>query len=133
MFIRLVIFIFINFLKAQDDGLPPNYVYLEPIEDFYARNSIRLEVIVTDRNPIETVAIFYRFSGNIDYSKRDMMVSYQPVIYEVEIPLEEVESGFIQYYFWAKDTFGNNQPIESVWNELGYAVNGSKPVNITVE
>jgi len=33
----------------------------------------------------------------------------------------------------AKDTFGNNQPIESVWNELGYAVNGSKPVNITVE
>jgi len=33
----------------------------------------------------------------------------------------------------AKDSMGNNQPLESVWNELGYAVNGSKPVKITID
>jgi len=36
-----------------------------------------------------------------------MHVSYQPVIFNVEIPLDEVESGFIQYYFWAKDEYDN--------------------------
>ncbi len=32
----------------------------------------------------------------------------------------------------ATDTKGNEQPLESRWNELGYAVNGSKPVNVVV-
>ena len=30
------------------------------------------------------------------------------------------------------DSDGNEQPIESVWNELGYAINGLKPVCINV-
>jgi DMSO/TMAO reductase YedYZ molybdopterin-dependent catalytic subunit len=33
----------------------------------------------------------------------------------------------------AIDGDGNIQPIESVWNELGYAVNGCKPVSIVIE
>ena len=36
----------IGLLIGQDDGLPPNFVYLEPIEDFYAHSPIELEIIV---------------------------------------------------------------------------------------
>ncbi|HIM53258.1 MAG TPA: hypothetical protein EYI88_01600, partial [Candidatus Marinimicrobia bacterium] len=97
----------VGILIGQDDGLPPNFVYLEPIEDFYARSPIELEIIVTDRNDIEEVAIYYRFNDAIKFSKQEMHVSYQPVIFNVEIPLDEVESGFIQYYFWAKDEYDN--------------------------
>ena len=32
----------------------------------------------------------------------------------------------------ATDSKGNEQPLESRWNELGYAVNGSKPVIVVV-
>ena len=32
----------------------------------------------------------------------------------------------------ATDFNGNQQPIESVWNELGYAVNGLKPLCINI-
>ena len=32
----------------------------------------------------------------------------------------------------ATDSEGHEQPLESVWNELGYAVNGLKPVHIEV-
>ena len=32
----------------------------------------------------------------------------------------------------ATDSKGNEQPLESRWNELGYAVNGSKPVKVVV-
>ena len=38
---------------GQDDGLPPNFVYLEPIEDFYIGNPIKLSIIITDRNEIK--------------------------------------------------------------------------------
>ena len=111
----LVCLLVLSFLHSQDDGLPPNFVYLEPIEDFYAFNPITIEIIVTDRNALDRVSIFYRFSGNPDYVQREMSVSYQPVIYDVEIPLEEVESGHIQYFFWAKDEYGN----QATWPEGG--------------
>ena len=55
----------VGILFGQDDALPPNFVYLEPIEDFYARSQIELEIIVTDRNDIEEVAIYYRFNDAI--------------------------------------------------------------------
>ena len=32
----------------------------------------------------------------------------------------------------AKDSNGNEQPLESVWNELGYAVNGLKPICLEI-
>ena len=38
----------VGILIGQDDGLPPNFVYLEPLEDFYARSPIELEIIVTE-------------------------------------------------------------------------------------
>ena len=97
----------VGILISQDDGLPPNFVYLEPIEDFYGGDPITLEIIITDRNEIEQVALFYRFNDNIEFIQREMQVSYQPVIYNVEIPIDEVETGFIQYYFWAKDEYYN--------------------------
>ena len=76
----------VGILISQDDGLPPNFVYLEPIEDFYARDPISLEIIVTDRNEIEQVSLFYRFNDNIEFIQREMHVSYQPVIFNVKIP-----------------------------------------------
>ena len=88
----------IGILISQDDGLPPNFVYLEPIEDFFARDPISLEVIVTDRNEIDRVSLFYRFNDNIDFIQREMQVAYQPVIFNVEIPLDEIEPGTIQYF-----------------------------------
>ena len=102
-------------MYSQDDGLPPNFIYLEPIEDFIARESISLEVIVTDRNKINKVSIFYRFNDNLEFVQAEMFESSQPVIYDVEIPLDEVEPGFIQYYFYAKDEFGN----QSTWPDGG--------------
>jgi len=103
----------IGILTGQDDGLPPHFVYLDPIEDFYARSPIELEIIVTDRNEIEEVVFFYRFNDANEFSKQEMRVSYQPVIYNVEIPLDEVESGIIQYYFWAKDKYDNGATFPS--------------------
>ena len=97
----------VGILIGQDDVLPPNFIYLEPIEDFYAHSPIELEIIVTDRNDIEEVAIYYRFNDAIEFIKQEMHVSYQPVIFNVEIPLDKVDSGFIQYYFWAKDEYDN--------------------------
>jgi hypothetical protein len=97
----------VGILISQDDGLPPNFVYLEPIEDFFAGGPVTLEIIVTDRNEIELVSLFYRFDDNIEFIQREMQVSYQPVIFNVEIPIDEVESGFIQYYFWAQDEYFN--------------------------
>jgi len=94
-------------LIGQDDALPPNFVYLEPIEDFYERSQIELEIIVTDRNDIEEVVLYYRFTDDIEFRKQKMHVSYQPVIFNVVIPLDEVDSGFIQFYFWAKDEYDN--------------------------
>ena len=105
----------VGVLISQDDGLPPNFIYLEPIEDFYAYDPVTLEIIVTDRNEIEQVSLFYRFNENIEFNQREMQVSYQPVIFNVEIPLDEVESGFIQYYFWAKDIYYN----EATWPSGG--------------
>ena len=87
----------VGILISQDDGLPPNFVYLEPIEDFYARDPISLEIIVTDRNEIEQVSLFYRFNNNIEFIQREMHVSYQPVIFNVEIPIDEVKSGINTY------------------------------------
>ena len=100
---------------SEDDGLPPYYVYLEPIEDFYSNNSINIEVIVTDRNEIDQVSLFYKFDGDEGFTKLEMAVSYQPVIYEVEIPSDEVISGSLQYYFWATDVYGN----QSTWPDGG--------------
>ena len=111
----LICLLSVGILVSQDDGLPPNFVYLEPIEDFYGGDPITLEIIITDRNEIEQVSLFYRFNDNIEFIQREMQVSYQPVIYNVEIPIDEVESGFIQYYFWAKDEYYN----EAAWPSGG--------------
>ena len=46
-----------SLIFCQDDGLAPNFVYLEPIEDFYARESISLEIIITDRNAIDRATL----------------------------------------------------------------------------
>jgi len=97
----------IGILIGQDDGLPPNFVYLDPIEDFYAGSPIDIEIIITDRNEIKEVTLFYKFDDAEEFSKKKMHVSYQPVIYNVEIPIDEVEPGLIQYYFWAIDEFDN--------------------------
>ena len=92
--------LFVGFAINQNDFLPPNYVYIEPIIDFYQGNSVNIEVIITDRNEIEVVYMFYRFTGETAYSKQQMQLSYQPVIYELEIPSEDVKPGYIQYYFF---------------------------------
>ena len=57
-----------NLIWSQDDGLAPNYVYIEPIQDFYSGAPIEIEVIVTDRSEIELVKLFYRFSGKDNFS-----------------------------------------------------------------
>ena len=80
----LICLLSVGIIVSQDDGLPPNFVYLEPIEDFFARDPITLEIIVTDRNEINQVALFYRFNNEVIFIKRDMQVSSQPVIFNVK-------------------------------------------------
>ena len=81
----LICLLFIGIMVSQDDGLAPNFVYLEPIEDFFSRDPITLEIIVTDRNEIDRVSLFYRFNDNIDFIQREMQVDYKPVIFNNEI------------------------------------------------
>ena len=107
MLSRLICIFFIGNLFSQDDGQPPNFVNIEPIEDFYSLNPIELEIIVTDRNEIEEVLLFYKFNDETDFNVLEMKVSYQPVIFNVKIPMEDIKAGFIQYYFWSKDEYQN--------------------------
>lgn len=114
---------------SQDDGLAPNYVYIEPIQDFYSGAPIEIEVIVTDRSEIELVKLFYRFSGKDNFSSIEMVVSDQPVLYKVEIPFDEVEPGSLQYYFWSKDIYNN----QSTWPEGGEDLPMVLPVFATIQ
>ena len=102
----LICLLSIGIIFSKDDGLPPNFVYLEPIEDFYVRDPISLEIIVTDRNAIDRVTLFYRFNDALEFNQCELEVASQPVIFNVNIPLDEVVPGFLQYYFWAKDIYG---------------------------
>ena len=106
-----IFFLVLSNIFCQDDGLPPNFVYLEPIQDYYANSPLPVEIIITDRNQIDRVSLFYRFNDNFLYNQIDMEVGSQPVIYNTEIPLDEVVAGTIEYYFWAKDIYGN----EATW------------------
>lgn len=107
MLSRLICIFFIGNLFSQDDGQPPNFVNIDPIEDFYSLNPIELEIIVTDRNEIEEVLLFYKFNDEADFNVLEMKVSYQPVIFNAKIPMEDIKTGFIQYYFWSKDEYQN--------------------------
>ena len=57
----------VGIILSQDDCLPPNFVYLEPIVDFFAYDPIPLDIIVTDRNEIDRVSLFYRFNNEIEF------------------------------------------------------------------
>ena len=104
------IIILLSLAICRNDGEPPNFVELPSIIGFSALETLEITVIVTDRNPIEKVTLFYRFGAQGAFTNAEMAVSTQPVIYEYEIPSEEVESaGIIEYYFFAKDIYGNGQ------------------------
>ena len=73
----LINILFFGIVFSQDDGLPPNFVYLEPIEDFYSKEPISLEIIITDRNEINRVSMFYRFNDDTDFIQTEMNVGSQ--------------------------------------------------------
>ena len=89
------ILILLSLAICRYDNEAPNFVELPSIMGFSALETLEITVIVTDRNPIEKVTLFYRFGAQGAFTNAEMAVSTQPVIYEYEIPSEEVESAGI--------------------------------------
>ena len=54
----ILIFIFISFISAQDDGHAPTFMIIDPAEDFYSGNEIELEVQIEDNSNLNQVLLF---------------------------------------------------------------------------
>ncbi|MBC8174552.1 MAG: hypothetical protein H8E82_02710 [Candidatus Marinimicrobia bacterium] len=87
-----------------DDGQPPTFVPIEPVETFVLESPIRLETIVNDQSEISEVLLYYRFSPVGGFSSLPMVLD---VNYTAEIPAEDVTYGKLYHYFWAKDIYDN--------------------------
>ena len=86
------------------------------------------------------------WSGRTDIAKVEVSVDCGNSWREAELIGPSQQYSWQQWnYKWTPDTLGEHtllsratnsdgdqQPLESVWNELGYAVNGSKPIKIVV-
>jgi len=104
------IFVIINLLKA--DNLPPTFLPIDITEDFYSDSEVYLEVQVMDQSTIKDVILYYRFSDEDSFTN---ILMEKEMYYVGEILASEVESGRLEYYFFARDEFGN----QSTWPQNG--------------
>ncbi|MBT5078522.1 MAG: hypothetical protein HOM61_06405 [Candidatus Marinimicrobia bacterium] len=120
MRIYLLYFIlFFSFIIADDQ--PPVFLPIESAEDFYSGSSISLEVQVTDESLIKDILLYYRFSKDDSYTS----ISMKKDIFHVgEIPESEVRPGRLEFYYFARDEYGN----QSTWPEDGENDPESYPV-----
>ena len=115
----LYFILFLSFIIADDQ--PPVFLSIESAEDFYSGSSISLEVQVTDESLIKDILLYYRFSKDDSYTS----ISMEKDIFHVgEIPESEVRPGRLEFYYFARDEYGN----QSTWPENGENSPESYPV-----
>jgi len=115
----LYIILLSSFIIADDQA--PVFLPIESTEDFYSGSSISLEVQVTDESSIEDMLLYYRFSKDDSFASVPME---KEMFHVGEIPEPEVRPGRLEYYFLARDEFGN----QSTWPEKGESSPESYPV-----
>ena len=113
------IFVLTTFLVADEQ--PPVFLPIESTEDFYSGSNIFLEVQATDESSIEDILLYYRFSKEDPFTS---VMMDKEMFYVGEIPESEVRPGKLEYYFFARDEFGN----QSTWPENGEDSPESYPV-----
>ena len=113
------IFVLTTFLVADEH--PPIFLPIESTEDFYSGSNIFLEVQATDESSIENILLYYRFSKEDPFTS---VMMDKEIFYVGEIPESEVRPGKLEYYFFARDEFGN----QSTWPENGENSPESYPV-----
>ncbi|MBC8311218.1 MAG: hypothetical protein H8E72_02865 [Candidatus Marinimicrobia bacterium] len=118
---KLFLGVMLSFTIMLADEQPPLFLPIESTEDFYSGSSIFLEVQVTDESSIEDILLYYRFSKEDPFSSLSMD---KEMFYIAEIPESEVTPGRLEYYFFARDEFGN----QSNWPENGEDSPESYPV-----
>ncbi len=118
--IRLVLSLFL-FSVVYADGQAPTFMPIDPSEDFYSSSDVYLEVQVMDQSELSQVSLYYRFSGNESFTQLTME---KELYYVGEIPESEVIPGRLEYYFFARDEFGN----QSTWPEGGEESPESIPI-----
>ena len=104
LIITYFIFIISSFGYSQNDGQPPLFINIEPIETYYNNSTIELETQVTDLSTISKVILYYKFSEDNGYSS---IIMNQDINYFGTIPSTEVTEGKMEYYFFAEDVYGN--------------------------
>jgi hypothetical protein len=116
----LLCFILLATLLVADEQ-PPVFLPIESTEDFYSGSNIILEVQATDESLIEDILLYYRFSKGNPFTS---VIMEKEMFYVGEIPESEVRPGKLEYYFFARDEFGN----QSTWPERGENSPESYPV-----
>ena len=123
--IYLILFIS-SFVYSQNDGQPPLFINIDPIETYYNNSTIELETQVTDVSTISKVILYYKFHEDNGYSS---IIMNQDVNYFGTIPSTEVTKGKMEYYFFAEDVYGN----QSYYPEDGEATPLSININNTLK
>ena len=115
--IRIIqIVLFLNFVLSND-GEGPLFTNIMSISDFYFGNSLQINTQAIDKDGIDAIKLYYRFSDKDSYQS---IIMKEEVNYSATIPAFEVNSTKIQYYFLGTDIFGNQRifPNEGETNPL---------------
>ena len=64
----IIILTISSFILSQNDGQPPLFMNISPIENFYNNSDIEIETQVSDLSPIAKVILYYKFSDDGGYS-----------------------------------------------------------------
>ena len=110
------IVLFLNFVLSND-GEGPLFTNIMSISDFYIGNSLQINTQAIDKDGIDAIKLYYRFSDKDSYQS---IIMKEEVNYSATIPAFEVNSTKIQYYFLGTDIFGNQRifPNEGETNPL---------------
>ena len=80
---------------SQNDGQPPLFINISPIETFYNNSNIEIETQVSDLSPISKVILYYKFSNDEGYSSiiMEQDKGFENLNYSANIPSDNV-SGY---------------------------------------
>tara|TARA_Y100001970_G_C14242139_1_gene865590 strand:- start:92 stop:2761 length:2670 start_codon:yes stop_codon:yes gene_type:complete len=125
----IIIFTISCFAFSQNDGQPPLFINIPPIETFFNNSDIEIETQVSDLSPISKVILYYKFSNDQGYSSTIME---QDINYSANIPSDDISGSTLMYYFFAEDIYGNQSLYPDLGSEtpLKVAINNSLDDNI---
>ena len=88
----LIIISTLCFIFSQNDGQPPLFINISPIETFYNNSDIQIETQVSDFSTISKVILYYKFSNDEGYSSIIMKQDkgFENLNYSANIPSDNV-------------------------------------------